>query len=219
MGKHTKRDEIWDAAIRRAMNGKSSRVEDIAGQTSLLQADGEISKVLDTMSDLGWLSKQGTQVYRWVPGPQFVRDEAQGEESNTAKPVSEAQSLSNSETYTAEVDRISSSGNAIVSLPSKLNNQMLNLGPINSDAVGEEVKFSPLNGTWAECLTEEYTYNGYSPRDGTSSSGSSGSTSSSGSSGSTSSHLPASSSLSKSSPLKTQASGKNKLINNKHTDS
>lgn len=77
--------------------------------------------------------------------------------------------LSQGETYIGVVDRISSSGNAIIEAPAEGNRTHVNLGPIDRSAVGEEVKFKYSGSTWAECLTEKYIYEGYSPRDGRSS--------------------------------------------------
>ena len=68
---------------------------------------------------------------------------------------------------------MSSSRNAIVTTPSGPNSHIINLGPIDSEVVGERVEFKFLGSHWGKCLTEKYIYEGYSPHDETTTSGSS----------------------------------------------
>ncbi len=75
MGKHTKRDEVWNAALQRAAKGESPKVKDIADCTSVSKSESVISETLDVMSDLGWLSKEGSHLYRWEPGAAFQSGE------------------------------------------------------------------------------------------------------------------------------------------------
>lgn len=60
--------------------------------------------------------------------------------------------------YTGVVDRISSSGNAII----ECEDSHVNLGELSKEAVGEEVGFIFL-GINGKCLDEEYTTDDYSP--------------------------------------------------------
>lgn len=69
--------------------------------------------------------------------------------------------LTKGEEYYGTVDRVSSSGNAIIQ--STPNGDHINLGPIES-AVGEEIKFKYLGGVWGKCLEDEYVYEGYVPK-------------------------------------------------------
>lgn len=162
------RDEVWDVALRRAAEGKSSKVEDIADNTSLSVDDKIISRTLDAMSEYGWLSKRGLQMYRWAPGPIFTDNNIRYKKDQTATPVTEVQSLSESRIYSGKVDRMSSNANAIITLPSHHNSDIINLGPINSNAVGERVEFEFLGSQWGRCITKKYIDDGYRPRSGAS---------------------------------------------------
>jgi hypothetical protein len=65
--------------------------------------------------------------------------------------------LNSGETYRGVVDRISGSGNGIV----ELSDTHINLGPINRDAVGEEIEFKYMRGNMGKCLNEEYIHSDY----------------------------------------------------------
>lgn len=57
------------------------------------------------------------------------------------------------------VNRLSSSGNAIV----ELEQGHVNLGRLDESVVGEKVKYKLINATIGKCLTEKYTPEGYDP--------------------------------------------------------
>jgi 5-methylcytosine-specific restriction endonuclease McrA len=60
----------------------------------------------------------------------------------------------------AEIDRISSSGNGIITHP----NGHLNIGPISEDSVGKEVKIRGVSPGFARCLTDEVKEENYESR-------------------------------------------------------
>jgi|APHM01.1.fsa_nt_gi hypothetical protein len=85
------------------------------------------------------------------------------EEHDDPKPIGnldQSSELTSGEEYYGTVDRVSSSGNAIIQSAS---NQHINLSGIDESAVGEEVKFRYLGGVWGECLDNKYIPGGYDP--------------------------------------------------------
>jgi hypothetical protein len=170
MTKHTGRDSVWHEAIQRATNEESFKLTEISEEKSVDISTRTIRDTLNTMADLGWLSKETPQSHEWHPGPLALGQEP---EDNTTESVDAASvngietpsDLSKGEIYVGVVDRITGSGNAIVSV----RNGHVNLGPIDESAVEEKVRFRSVNGShWGHCLEEQYTYDGYDPRDGTS---------------------------------------------------
>lgn len=55
------------------------------------------------------------------------------------------------QTFIAEIDRISGSGNGII----QLEDTHINIGPVTGDSVGKEIKATMLNGTLACCHTDD----------------------------------------------------------------
>lgn len=168
MTKHTERDLVWNEALQRALNEESFKIDEIANAESVDVATRKIRDTLNTLSDLGWLSKEKEQSHEWNPGP-LVKSPEKYEQDSGGTPdvvslegIKRKSHLEEGEVYCGTVDRCTGGGNAIISLPEG----HLNLGPIDESAVGEEVRFIHVTGVWVECLDEEYTYEGYQPRDG-----------------------------------------------------
>jgi len=67
------------------------------------------------------------------------------------------------EVFTAEVDRISGSGNGIIELDrdSQGYPDHINIGPVSPDCVGEEIKAKAINHTYAFCLTDSVKEDNY----------------------------------------------------------
>lgn len=61
------------------------------------------------------------------------------------------------ETFTAEVDRISSSGNGII----ETKEGHINIGPVTPDAVGSEITGKMDSGAFARCMTEDVRVHNY----------------------------------------------------------
>lgn len=171
MAKHTGRDLVWDRALQHAINKESFKLDEIAEHESVDVSKRTIRDTLNTLTDLGWLSKETPKSNEWNPGSLVIDGEV-GErvedelpdysDATTLEGIERPSELSEDEIYIGTVDRYTS--NAIITLPSG----HVNLGPIDESAVGEVVRFRPNNGSWAECLDEEYTYEGYDPQDGSS---------------------------------------------------
>ncbi|WP_154020509.1 hypothetical protein [Halorubrum halophilum] len=88
---------------------------------------------------------------------------------SSATKLSEASALQKGEVYVGVVERFSNNDNALVTPPSHIDSDIINLGKINKQSKDETVKFKLLNGTWGRCLSEEYTHEDYHPRGGNSS--------------------------------------------------
>jgi hypothetical protein len=171
MAKHTGRDLVWDRALQHAINEESFKLDEIAEHESVDVSERTIRDTLNTLTELGWLSKEAPKSNEWNPGSLVIDGEVSERvedelpdysDAATLEEIETPSELSEDEVYVATVDRYT--GNAIITLPSG----HLNLGPIDESAVGEEVRFRQVTGTWVECLDEEYIYEGYDPRDGSS---------------------------------------------------
>lgn len=193
MSEHTMRDSVWHHALQRVLARKSFKIHDIEDEISGDITEQAIRDTLNTMVNHGWLSKKITQDSPWAPGPHarnvtretdqsesvenitLVKKEPVATDENAAvskhdvTPVTVLSSPSDfteGSVYSGVVDRCTP--NAIINL--KKGN--INLGPIDKDAVGEEVTFEYVGSSWGKCLTEKFTYESYSPRDGRSDSSS-----------------------------------------------
>lgn len=166
MTKHTARDSVWHVAIQRATNEESFKITEISEEESLDTSNRTIRDTLNTMADLGWLSKESPQSHEWHPGPLALDQEPEDNtteslDASTLNGVEQPSDLSKGEVYVGIVDRVTGSGNAIISLPKG----HVNLGPIDESAAEEKVRFrSADGGTWGHCLEEQYTYDGYDPK-------------------------------------------------------
>jgi hypothetical protein len=171
MTNHTDRDLVWNRALQHAINGESFKLDEIAEHESVDVGKRTIQDTLNTLTDLGWLSKETSGSMEWNPGALVIDEEVDESvkdelpdysDATTLRGIERPSELSEDKIYVATVDRYTS--NAIITLPSG----HLNLGPIDESAVGEEVRFRQVTGTWVECLDEEYIYEGYKPQDGSS---------------------------------------------------
>jgi hypothetical protein len=163
MTKHTSRDDVWNEALLLATNEESFSIEDIASSEDVDTSERTVRDTLNTLVDFGWLSKEKDRGHTFQPGPLAL-----GEEPNpNATPIDSIErssDLSKDEVYFGTVDKVAEDGNAIIELPKGY----INLGPIDESAVGESVRFKRVESTWGFCMDEEYTYDGYSPKDGSS---------------------------------------------------
>jgi len=193
MPEHTVRDSVWHHALQRVLAGKSFKIKEIEDQISGDITERAIRDTLNTMVNYGWLSKKTTQYGQWTPGPHarnVIRDTGRSESvdnitvvkkepattdkngsvsKHDVTPVTELSSPSDcteGSVYSGVVDRCTPNG--IISFEKG----HVNLGPIDGDAVGEEVTFEYVGFSWGKCLTEEFTYESYSPRDSQSNSSS-----------------------------------------------
>jgi hypothetical protein len=173
-------------------------LEEIRSLISKNMNDRKIRDALNTMVDQGWLSKETDQAHKWHPGS-HVNNKSRPKPEEHIQSVSDVDYLEQGRMYVGTVDRFSSSGNAIIKIPSDDNYKIMNLGPIDEAADSEKVKFRVINGTWGECLNEEYRYDGYDPRED-------------GSSSSTSSPSSSSVTASKKNPVKRSSGKKNELL-------
>ena len=173
MTQHTGRDAVWDAAIRTATTEESFSVDDIVENESITVSKRTVRDTMGTMADLGWLKKQEVNSSQWQPGVLITDDESlttleEHDNENLIDNFENVSELEKGEEYVGVVDK--ASPNALIWLNGTGGNH-INLGPINGSAVGEEVRFRYLGGVWGKCLENEYTYDGYDPKnDGSSSS-------------------------------------------------
>ncbi|WP_262178350.1 hypothetical protein [Haloarcula laminariae] len=169
MSNYTRRDRIWNQALKKALADESFSLNQIQRDVSEPVSSHILKDTLSSMVDQGWLSKEQSEPVVWVPGSQ-IPGEKNGEEIHeqhtSPKKVTEVTSLVEGKEYVGVVDRFSTSGNANVRLPEHMDRTFVNLGPIYESSEGESVVFRFLETGWGECLTEKYTYDGYSPRDG-----------------------------------------------------
>lgn len=130
--------------------------------------DKEIKRLSpgDAIECGGKIAEIGRKLLKEGAGTTEEKDQT----STDAIDIMKATEISQDEVYVGEIDRISSSGNALVELPSTISRNHVNLGPIDESAVGNKVEFRYSGGSWAECLTQEYTYESYEARDGQSTS-------------------------------------------------
>lgn len=95
--------------------------------------------------------------------------ESSSEPQEIPKHVTSTSQLEKDEVYFATVDK--ASGNALIRLDHS-DGSHINIGPIDKPAAGKQVKFRYVEGVWGLCLDEEYSYDGYDPKeDGSFSSG------------------------------------------------
>jgi hypothetical protein len=95
----------------------------------------------------------------------YSTDEREGPDP---KPVNSVvpSTLTPGQVCVGEVDRLSNSGNAMVEgLGGYRTLSEINLGQLDSKAVGERVRFKYINNGWGKCLVDEYTSKDYSPGD------------------------------------------------------
>lgn len=116
MTKHTSRDEVWNEALRRALLEESFKIEHIQRYTDDKMSNRTIRDTLNTMVELGWLTKDSPKAHRWRPGPK-VRDSKKIEENFKEK--SEAKTPEIEYTKIDQVknwhlDRVSGSANLVV---------------------------------------------------------------------------------------------------------
>jgi hypothetical protein len=176
------------------MSEKPFKLREVQAGISGDISDRTVRDTLNTMADKGWLSKDSPNSHLWNPGP-LTRGE-EPDEGNRLKHSSEdgagldpdvevnelpsqASRMEKGAVYEGTVDRFAGR-NAIVNLSSQ--GDHVNLGPIDKEAAGETVLFKSVSGIWGKCLDEEYIYDSYAPKDGESSTTSSGSRWGSGSS-------------------------------------
>ena len=172
MTQHTGRDAVWDAAVQTVMSEESFYVTDIVQTDSVDVSERTVRDTLKTMADLGWLKKQKSNKNCWCSG-ELINDcesvnntkEAEGPES--IDKMENKEQLESGEVYLGTVDKANS--NALIWF-NESGGSHINLGPIDKSSVGELIRFRYISGVWGKCLDEEYTYDGYHPHDGKSSS-------------------------------------------------
>lgn len=158
MTKHTSRDDVCNKALQLATNEESFSIEDIASSKDVDTSERTVRDTLNTLIDFGWLSKEKDRGHTFQPGPLALGEDTTPE----GTPVSDfrkTSEISEGEVYFGTVDEYTS--NAIITLP--VGN--INLGPIDESALGDEVRFKKIEAAWGVCMDEEYTYDGYSPKD------------------------------------------------------
>jgi hypothetical protein len=174
-------------------NEGAAPVEEVVDRCERSIEESVVRDTLQSISELGWIDLQpeaesvwNAESVVWVGkkgevvdsgtegGTSEEADNAGQEEKDLgervdATPLDEVRAETPSgvpedRVFRWTVDRISGGGNVVVELPGGKGE--LNLGPIDSDAVGEEVVFRTMTALWGTCLTDKYTYEEYEPSDG-----------------------------------------------------
>lgn len=182
MTKRTSRDEIWHCALQCALIGETFELDRVHKLVSSDVSRRTVRDVLNTMVEYEWLSKEKPQSHEWLPGPRIDTARLPQEDQPTPSSpthysethISSVDSLSEGDVYTAEVDRFSSSDNAVISVENnQLSHNHINLGPIDKKAKNQTVQFEYMGGVWGLCLNKTYTDEQYRPRQNQSDSASS----------------------------------------------
>ncbi|WP_152422252.1 hypothetical protein [Haloarcula marismortui] len=154
----------------------SFSIDEVVEDESIAVSKRTVRDTMKTMAELGWLEEQTVNTNQWQQGPLMTEDmdstsKKQHQGPTPIDQVDQTRELEGGEVYVGTVDKASS--NALIWLDEP-HGSHINLGPIDESVVGEEVRFRNLQGVWGKCLDEEYTYDGYNPKeDGSSSSSSS----------------------------------------------
>ena len=159
MTKHTGRDDVWDHALRLALDEECFKLQRVRDAASEELSDRTIRDTLNTMTDKGWLSKQTPQSHEWNPGPR-----CRGEEPDArtdAVRISRGVVLEPGKVYIGKVDRISNNRNVLVSAGST-SSEFINIGSVKNRKRGQEVEFEYVLGKHGRCTEDKYIADNYS---------------------------------------------------------
>lgn len=139
--------------------GDIGDVDESYGRSLTDEQQARLRNYIETHSQYGSASNSLKGELSSLPETEAGEDNNESEEEEKEhKPTDTPSKLDAKNIIVGRVDRLSSSGNAMLKTET---GEQYNLGPLTEAAVGEKVPVKVLDGTWALCLAPQFWNSGY----------------------------------------------------------